>query len=248
MHSGFRGRKVVVLGGLLLAGAAWASPWDIDMIDAYMYKAFEWKMRMPPVGTVPRESTSAPRPQDAGYYQNAKITNADRTTEAGKALTNPYPVDATSIATGKTMFYTYCQACHGPEGKGGGPVTHNDPSADIRRFPVPAPMLSGPGAVTAHKSDGYVYLTIRNGGAIMPAYGLSMTDAERWSVVAYIRTLDGAQNLDLVVQPPVVAPIEVVTPPLPPPGLAPRQMPPLGAPRPPPSPLLAPTPPAGSHP
>lgn len=238
MRKWFNGRKGLVLGGLLLAGAAWASPWDIDMVDAYMFKAFEWKMRMPPVGVVPRDSMSAPRPKADGFYQNAKITNADRTTDAGKALTDPYPVNEATVATGKKMFSTYCQPCHGPEGKGGGPVTHNDPSADIRRFPVPAPMLSGPGAATAHRSDGYIYLTIRNGGAVMPPYAIALTDAERWSVVEYIRTLDGAQNLDLVVTPVEVAPVEaapeVPLPPMPhppPPGMPPMPAAAPGAPK-----------------
>ena len=33
----------------------------------------------------------------------------------------------------------------------------------------------------------HLYLTIRNGGGIMPAYGWAMNDSEIWSVVGYIR-------------------------------------------------------------
>ena len=39
------------------------------------------------------------------------------------------------------------------------------------------------------KSEGYLYLTIRNGSAIMPGYSWAMNDEEMWDVVAYLRSL-----------------------------------------------------------
>jgi hypothetical protein len=44
----------------------------------------------------------------------------------------------------------------------------------------------------SEKTDGYVYLTITNGGQIMPSYGWAMNDQEAWSVVHYLRTLPDA--------------------------------------------------------
>ena len=90
------------------------------------------------------------------------------------------------------MFGVYCQTCHGVEGKGGAQVMRNEPDVGIRRFPVAAPILSGPSNVSAMRPDGYIYLTIRNGGAVMPGYGQAMSDEEMWATVAYIRTLEGA--------------------------------------------------------
>jgi mono/diheme cytochrome c family protein len=191
MRSDWMRPRNLVVGGLLVATAAYASPWDIDMIDGVNFKAYEWKMRTPPEGSVQRESPTRPRPLHVGSYQDQAIAQFDRTTPEGQALVNPYPVNDATVAQGKRLFGVYCTPCHGPEGKGGGAVTYNDPAKDIRRFPVPAPLLSGPGAVTAQRSDGYVYLALRNGGAVMPGYGLATTDAERWAIVAYIRTLDG---------------------------------------------------------
>jgi mono/diheme cytochrome c family protein len=186
-------RKLVALG-LLAAGVAWASPWDIDMIDGVSSKAYEWRM-LParPEGTVQRESAWLKRPKASIAYQNAYVEQADRTTPEGQALTSPLSGGEDDVARGKRLFGVTCAPCHGAEGRGGGAVTTNDPTANppIRRYPVPAPLLSGAGAVSAQRSDGYIYLTIRNGGAVMPAYGSSLTEEERWSIVAYIRTLDG---------------------------------------------------------
>lgn len=202
----------VALGGLLLAGMAWASPWDIDMIDSWGSKAYEWEMYQQPSGVVAREAGSFVRPQDEGHYQNGSVSPVARgNAGATDALANPYPADAKSLATGERMFQVNCAPCHGVNGAGGGPVTKNDPANGIKRFLIPAPVLTGSGAVASMRSDGYLYSTIRNGGAGsggataeksaalasigagMPSHGLLLTDYERWSVVSYIRTLEGAQ-------------------------------------------------------
>lgn len=195
-------RRLLAGVGLFAAGMAWASPWDIDLVDAYTFKAYEWNMRANPVGAVQRAPVG---PMAAGAYQVAYVDAVDRTAGAD-AVVNPYPADAASLAEGKHLFQVTCAPCHGVDGIGGGPVTHNDPTKDIRRFPLPAPLLSGPGNVSAVRSDGYMYATIRNGGALMPAYGISLTDHERWSIVSYIRTLEGAQYA-----PPAPAPTEQPT-------------------------------------
>ncbi len=205
-------RKRWLVGGLLLvSAAAWASPWDIDMIDAVMFKAYEWEMKPQPADVVSRESMGAPLPREAGYYQNAAIATVSRTDKPTiDALSDPYASDANHTARGQRLFRINCAPCHGLEGKGDGPVTKNDVVAGVRRFMMAAPMLSGASSRTAKLTDGFLYSYIRNGGngslgatserpagvaaigAGMPAYGALLTDAERWSVVAYIRTLPGS--------------------------------------------------------
>lgn len=196
MRSWIRRNKVVALAtaSFGVAGIAWASPWDIDMFDSTMLKAYEWKMRPTvPEGSVQRPQGSVTQPGASGWYQTDWEPALDRFKD-GDRLTNPFADDATLADTGKRIFTINCQPCHGVEGKGGGPVTHNDPDKKIARYPVPAPMLSGPGNISALRSDGYIYLTIRNGGAVMPAHAVMLTDKERWSVVSYIRTLEGTAH------------------------------------------------------
>jgi len=160
------------------------------MVDSYAFKAYEWKMLPQPETSVQRQPTG---PRGVAAYQTAYVTQVDRQSSAVvDAMGNPFPTDEAHVAEGKRLFQVSCAPCHGMEGKGGGPVTHHDPAKGFNRFPLPAPLLSGAGAVTAVRSDGYIYATIRNGGALMPAYGISLTEQERWSIVSYIRTLDGA--------------------------------------------------------
>jgi len=164
----------VLVGGLSISSTAMALPWDIDMVDAYFYRGYEWNMM-----TVP----------DGAVSINRWAPNANRMTPEGQALKNPYPVNDAALKTGKQMFDIYCVTCHGAEGKGGAAVADN---TNGKRYPVPPPALSGAGSMPSIRTDGYLYLTIRNGSAIMSAYGQAMDDDEMWAIVSYIRTLDGA--------------------------------------------------------
>ncbi|MDP6931694.1 MAG: c-type cytochrome [Myxococcota bacterium] len=168
-----KARFALLSGALLASAAAWAFPWDIDMTDAAFLRAFEWKMMPLPDETVSRDRHRA----ELNRFVDAE------------GLQNPLTVDDDVLATGKQMFEVYCATCHGPDGKGGAPVT--DMSAG-QRYPIPPPLLSGDGSITAFKTDGYLFLTVRDGGAIMPGYGYAMDDPEIWALVAYMRTLDGA--------------------------------------------------------
>jgi mono/diheme cytochrome c family protein len=171
----FAARITAVMAGLSISSTAMALPWDIDLVDAYFFRGYEWNMMTVPEGAV---------------SMNRWAPNYDRMTPEGQGLRNPYNVDAAQVATGEKMFNTYCAACHGKNGgKGGAPVADNTSGM---RYPILPPMLSGDGAITGLRSDGYLYLTIRNGAAVMSGYGQAMDDDEMWAIVSYIRTLDGA--------------------------------------------------------
>jgi mono/diheme cytochrome c family protein len=91
---------------------------------------------------------------------------------------NPVPADRGSVARGEVLFRIYCTPCHGPGGKGDGPVTP--------RF-IPPPDLTS--AVIQGRTDGHIAYYIGYGGAIMPAYGEAISVGERWDLVNYLRTL-----------------------------------------------------------
>ncbi|MCP4809795.1 MAG: c-type cytochrome [Proteobacteria bacterium] len=149
--------------------------WFTDMMDAVSVKAFEREMAPLPEGVI---------------SQNMYVENFDRNTPDGQALTHDYTVDEAFLGQGETMFLTYCAPCHNADALGSGPVTDGSKGA---RYPIPGLPLAGDAAISKLRTDGYIYLTIRNGSAIMPAHGWAMDDNEMWSVVEYIRTLDGAQ-------------------------------------------------------
>jgi len=175
-------RRAALIGavvvGLGLSGVALGLPWDIDMADGQQRKAYSFDMPPLPEGVVAQPAITSPK----GFAQNYV-----KGTPEAEALTNPYPSNDATLATGKKMFTTYCQPCHG-DGVTLGPVAGTPPT----RLPGVA-VLAGPNGVAHSRSDGYVYLTIRNGGTIMPSYGWALSDEEVWSVVTYVRTLDNAK-------------------------------------------------------
>jgi S-disulfanyl-L-cysteine oxidoreductase SoxD len=172
-----------ILGGLacvaLGSTAAWAFPWDIDMTDSQAFKAYEWKMHPLPDGAV-----------SVDRFRGG-FTKMTRMTPEGQNLANPYTPDANRRHEGDRLFTIYCQACHGEKGRGSAPAM--DMTDGKKRYPIPPALLSGTNAVTPMRSDSYIFLTVQQGGAIMPSYAAQLDDEEIWSIVAYIRTLEGAQ-------------------------------------------------------
>jgi mono/diheme cytochrome c family protein len=41
------------------------------------------------------------------------------------------------------------------------------------------------------RPDGFIYGTVKHGGAVMPTYGENIPEKEIWDVVNYIRFLQG---------------------------------------------------------
>jgi len=172
-------RTLIVAGAAaLLSAVAWAFPWDTDMADAVYKRAFSWKMMTLPDNTISR---------------NRARVQGHRTHSASQALTGPAASPA-DIAEGKRLFDIYCTACHGADGKGGAPVTDNKSGM---RYSIPAPTLSGGQSAVKSRTDGYLFFLVRDGkqkddgATTMPGYGYAMEDKDVWSLIAYMRTMDG---------------------------------------------------------
>ncbi len=93
---------------------------------------------------------------------------------------NPVPPNAASVARGADVYTQHCAACHGPQGKGDGPVglSLNPRPADLTQHAVPG----------VH-TDGQLYLWITNGfpNSVMPAYETILSATDRWHVVNFMR-------------------------------------------------------------
>jgi mono/diheme cytochrome c family protein len=106
--------------------------------------------------------------------------------EEVKVAKNPVPASPENIKKGQTMFKRFCTPCHGPAGKGDGPVAHY-----WTQLPKD---LSDP-ARQDRLTDGEIFWKLSRGhrqGAdvIMPAFSERIPSAEeRWKLVLYVRTL-----------------------------------------------------------
>lgn len=96
-------------------------------------------------------------------------------------LRNPRPATPEVLAEGAELYGSYCLLCHGALGAGDGPLAAHFPRM---------PDLRGPRA--RRHADGDLYTIVRQGGFRMPAYADVLSAAERWAVVAYVRTLGGS--------------------------------------------------------
>lgn len=111
----------------------------------------------------------------AGFQ--VSYTPLPATVDSMSGLKNPTPASPASLENGRKIFQINCSPCHGPAGKGDGPVG---------KYGLPAPSLLT--AEAKGLADGYIFGMIRNGRGTMPTYN-RIEEMERWDVVNYVRGL-----------------------------------------------------------
>ncbi len=98
---------------------------------------------------------------------------------APKATKNSLPRES-GARDGKTLFDRSCRVCHGPAGKGDGPVA--------------AALSPKPEDLTARRiqeqADGELFWKTTTGRGAMPAWG-QLPETDRWNLVHSIRSLAG---------------------------------------------------------
>jgi len=88
---------------------------------------------------------------------------------------------------GETLYAANCASCHGAKGAGDGPRA--------KELPRPVTNLSDTSYMITH-TDRDLFTAVTNGvGAIMPAFP-NLSEAERWAVVSYSRSLSWLENID----------------------------------------------------
>lgn len=146
-----------------------------DMVRAVPYESFvpnpvtpDGKtLQSPPDGTIPR-----------GFLPYHYGTTPDEAERAGRELTDPFPADPLVLARGKIVYETFCLVCHGPEGKGDGPV--------IPKFPNPPSFTSGG---IRDYPEGRLFHAITRGFGMMSSYASQISPEDRWKLVRYVQTL-----------------------------------------------------------
>lgn len=96
-------------------------------------------------------------------------------------LENPVTPTSESLDRGEVLFLRFCAPCHGPDGAG---VTGYIIPAGYPPFPLISDRARA-------FTDGYIYGMIRVGRGLMPAYGDRIGHFDRWTVVNYLRVLQG---------------------------------------------------------
>ncbi len=176
-----------------------------DMQDQPRYKALKKSdffsdkkaMRELPEGTVARGMLREDKAFYAGKKENSGGATAAPAATATDASGNtvvttfpdaieefPVPITKQLVDRGEERYRIFCIVCHGPVGNGDGmivrrgfskPPTYNDDR--LRNAPV-----------------GHFFDVITNGWGKMNSYASQVPPADRWAIVAYIRTLQISQN------------------------------------------------------
>lgn len=98
-----------------------------------------------------------------------------------------------SVEEGKKLYLANCQQCHGPQGKGDGSA-----SAYLMRRPrnftegLYKLKTSSPDWLIPRDEDIFGAITGGMSSSGMPPFENILTDDERWSLVAYLKSLSGA--------------------------------------------------------
>lgn len=107
----------------------------------------------------------------------------DAPREAAQAQ-NALPHDKQAVAQGKAIYEASCAVCHGDRGRGKGP-------AAVALTPRPRPFSNKP---IASQADGALFWKITTGRPPMPAWGGTLSEAQRWQVIHYLHTLMGPSH------------------------------------------------------
>jgi cytochrome c5 len=154
--------------------------WDYfpDMFYSTAYETFTknpnfkdgMTMRVPVVGTVPRDIT----PFNYTIDPESRIL-------AGEELINPESPTDETLSGGKAVYSTFCAGCHGNKGAGDGPLFTGG------LYPLKPRILTGFAA--DNLKDGEIFHSITLGFGSMGAHGSQIRTADRWKVVLHIRRL-----------------------------------------------------------
>ena len=176
-----------------------------DMQDQPRYKTYKKSeffndgraMRDLPEGTVARGLLKEDKAFHTGKIDNPNQSAQVETTTnaAGNTIVTsfpnaideiPMPVTKELIDRGQERYNIYCIVCHGPVGNGDGMI--------VRRGFTPPPTYHDERLRNA--PAGHFFDVITNGWGKMNSYAAQVPAADRWAIVAYIRTLQLSQNPD----------------------------------------------------
>jgi mono/diheme cytochrome c family protein len=172
-----RARAVGLLVAAALATPACRNDWRTDM----------WYQPSIRPEAAPRPEPERSVPLGAGpRYESRDDT---------EQLANPIPASPRVLERGHALFLARCAPCHGPDGRGGGPVS---------RFFPPAPDLAY--VKVRERTDGFIWGTVGYGGKAMPPAREGLTAADRWAIVDWVREIQRTSPVVTVPPAPPVPP------------------------------------------
>ncbi len=129
-------------------------------------------MRAPVAGTIAR-----------GHLPGDLAIDDGKNPDGSPVATSPVAVSEALLGRGQERFDIYCRPCHDERGEGKGVL--------FQRAKVPTANLLD--KRIRELPDGSLFDTITNGKGLMPAYRYPIPVADRWAIIAYVRSLEKAE-------------------------------------------------------
>ena len=101
---------------------------------------------------------------------------------SASAVKSPLTINQAALKDAKTIYTSYCSPCHGDKGKGDG-------IAAAALSVKPADYTSD---LVLNETDGNLFYKMSEGRLPMPQFKTTLTENQRWELVAYIRTFGKA--------------------------------------------------------
>lgn len=136
--------------------------------------------------TTPDWSRMIDQPKALPYGDQMRVPPAGTVKRDHVADAGMPAITRALLERGQNRFDIVCATCHGLDGNGDSLVARNM----SRRKP---PSLHEPRVAALSNDD--VHRVITEGYGLMPAYAALLQPADRWAVVAYVKTLDVAWRM-----------------------------------------------------
>jgi mono/diheme cytochrome c family protein len=171
---------------LVAAGCSSTNTYPIDFFSEMHYQK-SFRSQEPPRLDVPAGAVPVTGGEPVYAFEEARD------------LENPLAGDPQARQWGAQLYAVNCVVCHGPEGRGNGPMAVY---WGLQQGAVPPSDLTS--AEVVARTDGELYWILTygysspehqapypGGLANMPAFGKLLAPEERWALVAYVRQLQG---------------------------------------------------------
>jgi mono/diheme cytochrome c family protein len=146
-----------------------------DPLEASSFFADGQSARAPVEGTVARGQ----------LQEDAQLFNGG--TDTVLASEFPIPVTIEMLRRGQERYNIYCTPCHDRTGSGNGMI--------VRRGYARPPSYHT--EILRRQPVGHLFRVISRGLGAMPSYSAQISAADRWAIIAYIRSLQLSQNAAL---------------------------------------------------
>jgi mono/diheme cytochrome c family protein len=100
--------------------------------------------------------------------------------DSARAMKNPIPATPAAVQAGGALYESHCARCHGEKGLGDGPGA---------KYIKPAPTDISNNTAQSRMTDGELFYKISEGKRPMPPMKGVLSEAQRWQLVHFVRTL-----------------------------------------------------------